>query len=110
MAACINTNIETMKFPILALALALSLPAYAHQVIGIADGDILTLLVDKLLLKIRRAHIDAPQKAPAFDEQSRQSVPELCFRKDASFTTQDIDRHGRTVAVVTCGGLEADRS
>jgi micrococcal nuclease len=98
-----------MKSLIIALTLALSLPAYAYQVIGIADGDTLTLLVDKRPLKIRLANIDAPEKAQSFGERSRQSLSELCFRKDASFTTQNIDRYGRTVAVVTCGTLEANR-
>ncbi len=98
-----------MKFPILALALALSLPAQAHQVIGIADGDTLTLLVGKRPLKIRLANIDAPEKVQAFGERSRQSLSELCFGKNASYATQDIDRYGRTVAVVTCDGIEANR-
>ena len=92
MAAGIHTAIEIMKFPILTLSLALSLPAYAHQVIGIADGDTLTLLVDKRPLKIRLANIDAPEKAQAFGERSRQSLSELCFGKDASYATQEIDQ------------------
>ena len=91
-AAGIHTAIEIMKFPILTLSLALSLPAYAHQVIGIADGDTLTLLVDKRPLKIRLANIDAPEKAQAFGERSRQSLSELCFGKDASYATQEIDQ------------------
>lgn len=99
-----------MKLLILALALALSLPTYAHQVIGIADGDTLTLLVNKRPLKIRLANIDAPEKSQAFGERSRQSLSELCFGKDASYATQDIDRYGRTVAVVTCDGVEANRT
>lgn len=89
---------------------ALALPAHAHQVIGIADGDTLTLLVDKKPLKIRLANIDAPEKKQAFGQRSRQSLSALCWAKDATYQTQDIDRYGRTVAVVTCDGVEANRA
>lgn len=99
-----------MKFVILAFTLVLSFPAYAHKVIGIADGDTLTLFVDKRPLKIRLANIDAPERNQAFGERAKQSLFELCFGKDARYATQDIDRYGRTVAVVTCGGVEANRT
>jgi micrococcal nuclease len=32
------------------------------------------------------------------------------FRKDATYEKQDIDKYGRTVAVVTCAGVEANRT
>jgi micrococcal nuclease len=79
-------------------ALALSLPAAAHQVIKIADGDTLTLLVD------------APEKRQAFGQRSRQSLSDLCWKRDATYEAQTIDRYGRTVAVVTCAGVEVNRA
>jgi len=84
--------------------------AHAHQVIGIADGDTMTLLVDKKPLKIRLANIDAPEKKQPFGQRSRQSLSDLCWEKDATYQVQDIDRYGRTVAVVTCDGVEANRA
>ena len=99
-----------MKFITLLLALVFVAPAHAHKVIGIADGDTLTLLVDEKPLKIRLANIDAPEKAQAFGERSKQSLFDLCFRTDATYQEQDIDRYGRTVAVVTCAGIEANRA
>lgn len=85
-------------------ALAFSLPAAAHQVIKIADGDTLTLLVDERPLKIRLANIDAPEKRQAFGTRSRQSLSDLCWKQDATYEAQTIDRYGRTVAIVTCAG------
>jgi micrococcal nuclease len=85
-----------MKSILIAFALFVSVPAFAHQVIGIADGDTLTLLFDQKPLKIRLANIDAPEKAQAFGNVSRQSLRALCFNKDADYQTQDIDRYGRT--------------
>lgn len=83
--------IAFMKKIILALALSLPLHVFAHKVIGIADGDTLTLLVDNRPLKVRLANVDAPEKAQAFGNRSRQSLSDLCFGKNAAYKTQDID-------------------
>lgn len=91
-------------------ALLLPLSALAAEVIGISDGDTLTVLEDRNQVKIRLANIDAPEKAQAFGQRSRESLAELCFRKEASYETQTIDKYGRTVAVVTCAGIEANRA
>lgn len=99
-----------MKKFLFSAAFALALPAHAHKVIGISDGDNLTLLVGQQPLKIRLANIDAPEKAQAFGERSKQSLSDLCFGKDAEYQVQDIDLYGRTVAVVTCAGVEANRA
>jgi micrococcal nuclease len=99
-----------MKSILLALAISLVTPAFAHQVIGIADGDTLTLLVDRKPLKIRLGDIDAPEKAQAFGERSKQSLSDLCFGRDATYKAQTIDKYARTVARVTCGGVDVNRA
>lgn len=91
------------------LALFLAIPAHAHQVIGIADGDTLTLLVDRQPVKIRLANVDAPEKGMPYGSRSKESLSDLCWGKDATYATQDVDRYGRVVGVVTCGGVEANR-
>jgi micrococcal nuclease len=85
-------------------------PAFSDQVIGIADGDTLTVLHERKPVKIRLANIDAPEKKQAFGERSKQSLSELCFQKNATYSIQNIDRYGRTVAVVTCDGVEVNRA
>lgn len=96
-------------FAVTMLALA-SRSLLAHQVIGISDGDTLTLLVDQRPVKIRLANIDAPESGQAWGNRSKQSLSELCWGKDAAYDTQTVDRYGRTVAVVYCGGIEANRA
>ncbi len=52
------------------------------QVVGIADGDTLTVLkADKEQVKIRLAEINAPEKGQPFGTQSKQSLSDLCFGK-----------------------------
>lgn len=99
-----------MRILLLTLALSLAFPASAHQVIGVSDGDTLTLLVDRKPLKVPLANIDAPEKAQAFGNVSRQSLSALCFGKEATYQAQDVDRYGRTVAVVMCAGVDANRA
>lgn len=95
-----------------ACMLALSLPYSVHacKVIGVADGDTLTVLVDGSPVKLRLANVDAPEKGQAFGERSKQSLSDLCFDKDASYLVQDIDRYGRSVAVVSCEGIAVNRA
>ena len=97
------------------LAFVLMLPGITSaetlsgNVVSVADGDTLTILTaEKNEIKVRLAAIDAPEKAMPFGQKSKQSLSELCFRKQASVETVDIDRYGRTVAVVTCDGILAN--
>lgn len=91
------------------LATGFTLPSFAYEVIGIADGDTLTLLVDNKPVKIRLANIDAPEKHQPFGQRSKQSLADICWKKNAEYQPQSIDRYGRTVAVVRCNGVEANR-
>lgn len=93
-----------------ALVLSLPLSCHAYKVIGIADGDTLTILQDNRPVKLRLANVDAPEKSQPFGQRARQSLSDLCWNRDAQYETQDTDRYGRTVAVVTCGGVEVNRA
>ena len=99
-----------MKNLLIILAFAFHIPSFADQVIGIADGDTLTVLHDRKPLKIRLANIDAPEKMQPFGAHSKQSLSDLCYRRDATYDIQTIDRYGRTVAVVTCSGVNVNRA
>lgn len=103
-------RIAGMKLFTLLFGLALLAPAHAHRVIAIEGGDTLVLMVNEKPLKIGLANIDAPEKAQPFGERSKQSLSDLCLRKDALYKEQDIDRYGRILAVVTCDGVEANRT
>jgi micrococcal nuclease len=90
-------------------AAILSGSCLAAPVIGISDGDTLTLLVDQTPVKIRLAEIDAPEKSQAFGNRSKQSLSDLCYRREASYVQQAKDRYGRIVARVSCEGIDASR-
>lgn len=98
-----------MRF-LIVISACLLIPAHAHEVISVADGDTLTLLVDTKPVKIRLANIDAPEKSQPFGQRSKQSLSQLCWGKNAEYATQSIDKYKRTVALVYCDGVMANKA
>jgi endonuclease YncB( thermonuclease family) len=94
-----------------ALLLAVSTPAAAERVckvVGIADGDTMTVLcAEREQVKIRIAEIDAPEKKQPFGTRSKQSLSDLCFGKQAEVFPEKTDRYGRMIARVKCDGTDA---
>ncbi|MDR2164797.1 MAG: thermonuclease family protein [Zoogloeaceae bacterium] len=77
----------------------------AGYVVGVADGDTLTLLTpDRKRVRIRLAEIDAPEKAQPFGQRSKRALSDICLNKQARVTVRDIDRYGRSVGLVLCDG------
>jgi len=78
-------------------------------VVAISDGDTLTLLDSKnQQYKIRLAGIDAPEKAQAFGERSKQHLAGLVFNKKVTVEWDKLDRYGRTVGKVLANGRDAN--
>lgn len=94
---------------LVAVLACVCVPTLAHTVVGVADGDTLTMLDNGRPVKIRLANIDAPEKAQAYGQRAKQSLSDLCYGKDASYQAVDVDRYGRTVALVTCEGVNVNR-
>ena len=96
---------------LLAVALALALNAHADitgKAIAVADGDTITVLHDRTTIKVRLTEIDARESKQVFGQRSKKSLSDLCFNKTATLATQGKDRYGRTLACVTCAGVDAN--
>lgn len=94
------------------VAVLAALPAHASEpftgkVIGVADGDTLTVLADTTPVRVRLAEIDAPEKKQDFGERAKLSLSSLCFNVQAVVSPGKTDRYGRTVARVSCAGTDA---
>jgi endonuclease YncB( thermonuclease family) len=77
------------------------------KVVGVADGDSLTVLDEhKTQHKIRLQGIDAPEKAQAFGQKSKQSLYRLAHNKQATVEFQKKDKYGRTVGKVIINGTD----
>ncbi|NOR70859.1 MAG: nuclease [Methylomarinum sp.] len=79
------------------------------KVVGIADGDTLTLLTDdKRQVKIRLAEIDTPEKRQPYGKKAKQKLSELVFSKQIRVSVKDVDRYGRTIGRVYVGDLDVN--
>ena len=78
-------------------------------VIGVADGDTLTVLCEgSEKMKIRLSEIDAPEKRQPFGSRSKLSLSSMCLQKKAKIKPQAKNRYGRIVARVICDGVDAN--
>lgn len=83
------------------LAFAADAATLAGRVVGVADGDSLTVLdANKVRHKIRLAAIDAPEKGQAFGNRSKQHLSDLVFDKEVAVQWRKRDRYGRIVGKV----------
>jgi endonuclease YncB( thermonuclease family) len=102
-----------MRKALLCLVLALACTAYAEtvigRVVGVADGDTITVLdADKVQHKIRLAGIDAPEKKQAFGNRSKESLSDMVFDKTVNVETEKRDRYGRQIGKVLVDGLDVN--
>jgi endonuclease YncB( thermonuclease family) len=78
------------------------------KVIGVADGDTITVLQGKKQYKIRLYGIDCPEKAQAYGQKAKELVSRLTFGKTVELTTYDVDKYQRIVAVVKANGVNVN--
>jgi endonuclease YncB( thermonuclease family) len=79
------------------------------RVVGITDGDTLTLLVDRRQVRVRLAQIDAPESDQPYGKKAKAALSALAFGRQAHVEVVDIDRYGRTVGEVFVDGIDVNR-
>ena len=82
------------------VSLAAAEPEWNGEVVGITDGDTLSVLRYGHAVKIRLHGIDAPEKRQAFGARAKQYASDLAFAGIVRVKPLDTDRYGRTVAEV----------
>lgn len=100
-----------MKYALL-LTLFLAISGQAAsvdgRVVGISDGDSVTVLdIDNVQHKIRLAGIDAPEKGQDFGNRSKESLSELVYDQIVLVQTEKKDRYGRDIGKVLVQGVDA---
>src|SRR6185437_15999166 len=74
---------------------------FPARVVGISDGDTLTVLTaDRRQVKVRLHGTAAPETGQDFGSRAKQAASELAFGKQVTVRERDKDRYGRTVAEV----------
>jgi len=73
------------------------------KVIRILDGDTIEILYDQLSIKLRLAHIDAPEKRgkQAFGNNAKKALSDLCYGQMVKVHSDgEFDRNGRLIGVI----------
>ena len=91
----------------LAVLCWLALPLLVHadatftgRVVGISDGDTVSVLREGKAVKVRLYGIDTPEKKQPFGTQARQTASALAFQQEVTVTVKATDRYGRLVGEV----------
>ncbi|MEW6443206.1 MAG: thermonuclease family protein [bacterium] len=82
------------------LVLPLALSTWHGKVVGVSDGDTITVMNQKAPIKVRLYGIDCPEKGQAFGTKAKQLTSDLCFGKTVDVEPVEIDQYGRTVGIV----------
>lgn len=91
---------------LITVALTVLVPA-AHadtltgRVVGIADGDTLTLLdATNTQHKIRLSGIDSPEKGQPFGQACKKRLSDLAYGRVVAVESNKLDRYGRVIGKV----------
>lgn len=80
---------------------------WVGTVVGIADGDTLTLLDGgKTTHRIRIDGIDAPERTQPYGQRARKSLADLAHGRSARAECPKSDRYGRAVCRVLVDGVD----
>ena len=79
------------------------------RVVGIADGDTLTLLdATNTQHKIRLSGIDSPEKRQPFGEHCKKSLSDLAYDRAVAIESTKLDRYGRVIGKVLVNGQDVN--
>jgi len=89
---------------VLGSVLAAEPETFTAKVVGVSDGDTLTVLNGaKVQTKIRLNGIDAPESKQDFGSRAKEALSGKVFGREVRLVKRDVDRYGRTVADVYVG-------
>lgn len=94
---------------VLILALVTNASAWEGKVVGVADGDTVTVLSkNNEQIRVRLYGIDAPESAQAFGARAKQALARMVFGKVVRVEEKDRDRYGRVVARLYVGSVDVN--
>jgi micrococcal nuclease len=73
---------------------------FSGKVVGVSDGDTITVLRNRTPIKVRLHGIDCPEIGQDFGSRAKAFTSELLFGQVVKVVPRDIDRYRRTVADV----------
>lgn len=107
--ASMENMVKRLFFVLLIAVMAGTAWAWPGKVIGVSDGDTITVLRQgNKQVKIRLYGIDAPESSQPHGKASKANLSGMVFGKVVEIEPTDTDRYGRTVGRVIVGGVDAN--
>lgn len=78
--------------------------AFQGKVLGVSDGDTITVMHDGKGEKIRLYGVDCPEKAQDFGQKAKRFSSDMVFGKTVDVESVVTDRYGRTIGIVRLDG------
>lgn len=79
---------------------------FSGRVVGVSDGDTLTVLDGARQVRVRLWGIDAPERKQPWSSRSRDALAARAMHRDAVVATRGTDGYGRTLARVAVDGVD----
>lgn len=80
------------------------------RVVGVSDGDTIRVVANGQEARVRLHGIDAPERGQDFGTVATKGLRSLLTGRQVSIEQTDIDRYGRTVAIVYADGLNVNEA
>jgi endonuclease YncB( thermonuclease family) len=92
--------------PLLIMAWAVAGENFIGRVVGVHDGDTISVMKNGLAVKVRLEGIDCPELGQDFGTRAKQFTSTLVFDKDVEVKEYYPDKYGRMVASILVGGQD----
>lgn len=89
---------------------ALAAAAVPVKLVGVSDGDTITVVMAGQQTKIRLYGIDAPEKTQDFGQVSTEAIKRLTTGKTITVQPYERDKYGRTVGMVFADGVNVNEA
>ena len=99
-AASLSAFLLTVAFVALSSRVNAAGEPLTGKVVGVTDGDTITVLVDRHPIEVRLAEIDTPERGQPWANRAKQALSDKVFGQVVELQVVDTDRYGRTVAKV----------
>lgn len=106
-------NLKSLVVTAVSLLFAVSVLAgntVPVKVVGVADGDTITVVMDGKQTKIRLYGIDAPEKAQPYGQVATESMKRLATGHAVTVQAFERDKYGRTIGMVFADGVNVNET
>lgn len=97
---------------LLAACAPVAVPAnadFSGKVVGVSDGDTLTVLRGRETVRVRLHGVDTPETAQPFGSVAKKRTSDLVFGKIVTVEIRDTDQYGRMVGWVTFADAKGEK-